>query len=264
MKSNLLTALFLSTAGIVSATGGANAQSLPAPGQSEDNGWRHALAVYMFAPLRTWGDSTVGGTTASIDLSLGDLLDVLDFALAGRYEGWNGDFGIILDANYAGIEQSGNLPGPGGAAFNVNVRQKWFGVLGAYRVNSGTTKSGQPFAIDVQGGLRWNSIKQTLTVGPATAGGDESWIEPVVGLRGMWRLNEKWTTVASADLGGFGAGGNDLQAAVNAGFDYQPWENVALTFGYRYLSVDYSSNLGGGFAYDVDQHGPYVGVKFFF
>ncbi len=262
MTMKLVTALLSTTA--LLAANGASAQSLPAPGQQDDGDWRKALGIYLFAPLSTSGHSTVGGRTVPIDLDLGDILDVLDFAASGRFEAWKGDVGVIFDANYAGIEEDGILPGPGGSAFNVNVRQKWLGILGAYRVAHGATAQGTPYAIDIQGGVRWNSIKQTANIGGLNLGGTEDWIEPVVGVRGMWRLNDKWTTIASADFGGFGAGGNDLQAAANVGFDYQPWEKTAITFGYRYLSVDYSSGLGGGFAYDVEQHGPYVGVKFFF
>ncbi|WP_209506281.1 hypothetical protein [Ruegeria sp. HKCCSP335] len=214
----------------------------------------------------------MAGQSAELDLNLGDVLDALDFAAAGRYEAWNGDFGIIVDANYVGIELETTLPGPLGAGVNVDVRQKWFGVLGAYRILDGEYgSSGQRYAIDLQGGLRYNSIRQEIDVttpgpgNPPTLGGDQGWIEPVVGIRGMWRLNQKWTGIGSLELGGFGAGGNDLQVGANVGFDYQPWEKTALTFGYRYFSVDYSDTLSSGeFAYDVDQHGPYIGIKYFF
>lgn len=248
-----------------------SAQSLPAPGQSEDD-WRHGASVYLFTPLSTQGTSTVADQSVDLDLSLSDVLEVLDFAAAGRYEAWKGDFGIILDANYVGIEADQTLPGPLGADANVDVRQKWFGVMAAYRVADGTYGAkGERYTIDVHGGARYNSIRQeikTTTPGPGSPpvlGGDESWIEPVIGGRGMWRLNDKWTSVASLELGGFGVGGNDLQIGANIGFDYQPWENTAITVGYRYFSVDYSDTLESGkFAYDVTQHGPYVGVKFFF
>lgn len=244
----------------------ASAQSLPARGQSE-MGWRHAIAAYLFAPIRTKGTSTINGNSVPIDLDLGDVLDLLDFAAAGRYEAWNSDFGLIFDANYVAIGTDGNLPGPGGAAFDVKVRQKWLALLGAYRIANGTYGAdSRQYAIDLQGGVRYNNLKQEVNIGPApTAGGDEGWWEPVIGARGMWRLNDKWTTIASIDLGGFGAGGNDLQIGANLGFDYQPWDNTAITFGYRYYSMDYSTTLSGGaFAYDTTQHGPYVGVKFFF
>ncbi|WP_372572617.1 outer membrane protein [Ruegeria jejuensis] len=249
----------------------ASAQSLPAPDQDE-TGWRHGVAFYLFTPLRTTGTSTVAGQSADLDLDLGDVLDVLDFAAAGRYEAWRGDFGIILDANYVGIEQDTTLPGPLGAGVNVDVRQKWFGLLAAYRVADAVYGvKNLRYAVDIQGGLRYNSIRQEIDIttpgpgNPPVLGGDQDWIEPVLGVRGMWRLNPKWTGIASLELGGFGAGGNDLQIGANVGFDYQPWEKTALTFGYRYFSIDYSDTLNSGdFAYDVDQHGPYFGLKYFF
>ncbi len=249
----------------------AYAQSLPAPGQTEE-GWRHTLGFYLFTPLRTHGTSTVSGVSADIDLDLGDVLDVLDFAAAGRYEAWNGDFGIIVDANYVGIGEDTTLPGPAATAVDVDVRQKWFAVMGAYRVADGTYgANNQRYTVDLQGGIRYNSIRQEIrftTPGPTnppTQGGDEGWIEPVVGARGMWRLNDRWTTIASLELGGFGAGGNDLQVGANIGFDYKPWDRTAITFGYRYFSVDYSDSTSTGpFAYDVTQQGPYVGLKVFF
>lgn len=261
------------TLGLVALTLGAfmlphvsSAQSMPAPGQDEE-GWRHTLGLYMFTPLSTTGSSTINGNTVPVDMNLRDVLELLEFAAAGRYEAWHGDFGLIFDANYVGIGSDGTLPGPGGAAFDVDVRQKWLGLMAAYRVIDGTYgASGRRFTFDIQGGARYNNVRQEVKIGAApTAGGDESWWEPVVGARGMWRLNDKWTTVASLDLGGFGASGNDLQIGANIGFDYQPWDNTALTFGYRYYSMDYSTTLAtGAFAYDTEQHGPYMGVKFFF
>ena len=250
---------------------GSYAQPLPAPGQDE-NGWRHTLAFYLFTPLRTTGTSTVAGVSADLDLDLGDVLDVLDFAAAGRYEAWNGDLGIIVDANYVGIGEDVTLPGPRNTEADIDVRQKWFAIMGAYRVANGTYGGkSQRYAVDLQGGVRYNSIRQEIrftTDGPAnppTLGGDQSWVEPVIGARGIWRLNDRWATIASVDLGGFGAGGNDLQVGANIGFDYQPWKRTAITFGYRFFSVDYSDTLDtGDFSYDVTQHGPYFGVKVYF
>jgi hypothetical protein len=245
----------------------ANADPLPIPGESE-TGWRHSLEIVSFAPISTTGSSTIAGRTVPVDMNLRDVLEVLDFALEGRYEAWNGDFGVILDANYVGIGDDGPFPAPAGSTFSVNVRQKWLGLLAAYRVVDGTYgANNQRFTVDLQGGARYNSLRQEIIVrtpgGPLpTVGGDESWWEPVIGARGMWRLNDKWTTVASLNLGGFGAGGNDLQIGANLGFDYRPWERTSLVFGYRYYSIDYSTTLSGGtFAYDSSQHGPYFGVK---
>lgn len=247
----------------------ASAQSLPTLGQS-DSDWRYTLGIYSFLPLSTTGTSTIAGTSVPIDLDLGDVLDLLDWALAGRVEAWNGDFGLIFDANYVSIGADGPLPPAPGTTFSVNVRQKWLGLLAAYRVADGNYgTNNQRYTFDVQGGARYNSLRQTVSFktsippNPPTLGGDESWWEPVIGARGMWRLNDRWTTIASIDLGGFGAGGNDLQIGANVGFDYQPWDNTAITFGYRYFSMDFTAS-DGSMAYDTTQHGPYIGVKFFF
>ncbi|MEP2782725.1 MAG: hypothetical protein ABJO67_06370 [Pseudoruegeria sp.] len=272
MKFRTMTLRALSSTALIALTGTpVFAQSLPAPGQSEE-GWRHAVALYAYAPLSTSGTSAIAGNSLDIDLDLKDLLDHLDFAASGRYEAWNGDFGVIVDANYAGIAADITSAGPLGTGIDVKVRQKWIGLLAAYRVSDGTYgANNQRYTFDIQGGARYNTIKQTVDITtpgpgfPSTLGGSPEWVEPVVGARGMWRLNDQWTTIASMDLGGFGAGGNDLQIGANIGFDYQPWENSAITFGYRYFSVDYNKTLSDGeFEYDVVQHGPYVGFKYFF
>lgn len=82
-------------------------------------------------------------------------------------------------------------------------------------------------------------------------------------MRGVWQLNDQWGAAILAEAGGFGVNGSDLQLGITAGFDWRPasWENTSIKFGYRYYSLDYSTD-GGDFAYDVDQHGPYLGITF--
>ncbi|MEP2028223.1 MAG: hypothetical protein ABJI96_05885 [Paracoccaceae bacterium] len=249
-------------------TSTAIAESIPLAGQSETE-WRHSLALYAFLPARTTGTSTVAGATVPLDLDLSEAVKLLKFAASGRYEGWKGNWGIILDANFVGLEADGALPTPAGATFTADIRQKWFGILAAYRIFDGTNSNGSRYAFDIQGGVRYNKLRQEVTISaPAplpVLGGDVGWWEPVIGARGTWVLNEKWTAIASLDLGGFGAGGNDLQAGANLGFDWRPWEKTSLFFGYRYYSMDFSTTLAtGAFAYDVSQHGPVFGVKFRF
>ncbi len=251
------------------STGMSSADPMTRPDQS-DAKWRYTGAFYAFTPLRTRGTTTVSGVSAPVDLDLGEVLENLDFAASGRFEAWKGNWGLIFDANYYSISADGSLPGPGAGSVDVNVRQKWLGLLAAYRVANGTYgASGKRYTVDVQAGARYNSLRQEVditTPGPTTTlGGDDSWWEPVIGARGKWELNEEWATVASVEFGGFGAGGNDLQVGLNVGFDYQPWDNTSILFGYRYFSIDYSTTLASGpFGYDVEQHGPYIGVKYVF
>ena len=153
---------------------------------------------------------------------------------------------------------------------DVDVTQSWLGLLAAYRVASGTTSNGKRYSVDVQGGARYNSLKQTVAIlaGPGlgtTLGGTETWWEPVVGMRGFWEINDRWTGAALAEFGGFGAGGNDLSVNATAGFDYKTGDRGSLKFGLRYTSIDFSTTRSDGvFAYDVDSFGPFIGYSYTF
>lgn len=266
MKTTLLNTAI--TFALLSVGTAAQSEAIPLSGQSETE-WRHTLSIYAFLPARTKGDSTVAGTTVPLDLDFGDALELLDFAAAGRYEAWRADWGFIIDANYVSLEADGRLPTPGIASFSADIRQEWLGLYAAYKAVDAIGRNGQRYAIDLQAGARYNSLRQEITVtSPApipVLGGDEGWWEPVIGARGTWVLNERWTAIASLELGGFGAGGNDLQIGANVGVDWRPWETTSLFFGWRYFSMDYSDTLStGAFEYDVDQHGPVLGVKFRF
>lgn len=58
---------------------------------------------------------------------------------------------------------------------------------------------------------------------------------------------------------------NDLVLNASLAFSKQPGESSALRFGYRYYSIDFETEKSdGAFAYDVEQHGPFIGVGFSF
>lgn len=73
------------------------AQSVSA---SDEIPWRFVLEPYIYLPLETTGDITVRDTEVPVDFSLGDILETLNFALYGRFEGWKGHWGFIVDAYY--------------------------------------------------------------------------------------------------------------------------------------------------------------------
>lgn len=233
-----------------------------------DGTWRHSITPYLFLPLSTKGKSTVDGTSVDLDLSLNDVLDLLQGAASVRYEGWNGNFGIISEVYYVKLGTNVALP-VGGVSANVDVRQTFFNIQGAYRFAQGLNRSGRRYAADVSAGVRWNRLKQEIGLsgpGPGrTLGGTEDWFEPMIGLRYAVELNDKWTFAGRAELSGFGVNGDDLQYLVLAGFDWKAWENTSLRFGYQFYGIDYSTMRSGGeFAYDIDQNGLYAAIAFHF
>ena len=59
-------------------------------GMASEDRWQIEFSPYFWAPAVD-ADATVGGTTATLDLSFGDLLDNFDvFGLSGRLEAWKG------------------------------------------------------------------------------------------------------------------------------------------------------------------------------
>jgi len=252
---------------LCSIAASASAEPLALSGLNEEE-WRHEFTLYGFLPARTSGTSTIAGVDVPLDLTFSDAVELLDFALSGRYEGWKGDWGVVLDANYIDLGAGGSAPGPGGVDLDADIQQSWLGLLAAYRVfNSTYGEYGRRVAVDIQGGARYNRIKQKISADPSPPpfplGGTETWWEPVIGARGVWELRDNWAVILQGDLGGFGVGGDKLQYGANLLFDWMPWQNTSIKFGYRFYGIDFETDRSDGkFAYQVDQHGPVVGVTF--
>lgn len=258
--------------------GMAFADPLGLRGASDDE-WRFTVSPYLFLPVSTTGTSTVAGGTVDLDLSLKDVLKHLEFAVSGRAEAWKGDFGLIIDTYYVNIggDESIGLPDSPGVTVgvDVDVKQFWFDLLGAYRVAHGAYDgTGRRYSIDLQAGVRYNRLRQkvdvdvSIDIGPGVGvqtslGGTEYW--SIVGVRGVVDLSERWMFAARADFGGFGVNDDHLQWKVITGFDYRAWERTSVRFGWMFYGIDYSTNRSDGkFAYDIFQHGPYMALAYRF
>lgn len=274
-KTGLAALAFLAASGVAHIS---SAQSIPLDGKP-DAEWRYSLTGYAFVPFSTQGTSTVAGSTVDLDLGLSDVLDLLDFALAARGEAWKGDWGFIGDFNYVslGLDSEIGLPGQvgGSVGVDVDVTQKWVSLLATYRFADGVYgDADRRFAWDVSFGARWNSLEQKIVadvsvdIGPGpgvqtTLGGTETWWEPMVGLRATYQIADRWALGARAEFGGFGVGGDNLQYTLLAEASWQAWEHTSLKFGYQYYSIDFETDRSDGtFAYDVAQHGPYLGITY--
>ncbi|TCL01378.1 hypothetical protein BXY66_2693 [Shimia isoporae] len=229
----------------------------------DDSGWRHGFSIGLFGAVRTRGEVTVAGNPADLDLSLRDALKHLDFTATGRYEAWNGNFGLIAEGHYIGLSESSTISlGPfGGTTVSVDSVQSWLSLLGAYRVSQGTTNAGQPYAFDLQAGARYNRLKQTLsTTGLlGTVGGTEYWWAPVVAARYAWGINDKWSGSVLVDASGFGVNGNDLSWSGTIGFTRKFNERSSLFLGWRHVDFKYSTTrVDGAFGANMWSTGPLI------
>ena len=102
--------------------------------------------------------------------------------------------------------------------------------------------------------------------GKEKIGDSRDYVEPLVGGRLVWELDEKLTLWFRGDVGGFGIGsGSDLTYNLIPGCSYRLTKNTTLDLSYRYFNMDYSNGSGHDeLAMDVEAYGPVFGMTILF
>jgi len=229
--------------------------AVPVPG-----GWSFVVAPYMWAAGLS-GEVGAGGQTADIDLSFGDVLDALDIGVMGVAEARHGRFGIFSDLVFAELSATDRTPfGVLANKISATSTSLMWTAAAEYRL---VQQSG--VSLDVMAGLRLFSIGNSLAFkGGALDGFDadqtETWVDPIVGLKGSVDLTARLYLTGWAMAGGFGVS-SDSTWDLMAGAGYRFNEKIAAVLGYRAAGVDYEHD---GFVYDTVQQGPFTGVAFRF
>jgi hypothetical protein len=249
---------------------------------ASDN-WHFSFQPYFWF-LSIDAEGTVNGSqrslSADVDLNFGDVMDHLDFGAMGRMEVWKGKWGLTFDGLFLNLSADKSFRGSRGLVdFDLDVDARLgaadFGL--AYRLFEQRfgNENEQSLAIEPYVGLRYAYLREKVDltvdipgVGSAgrTLGTSEDWVEPFVGGRVIWDLNDKLAINIAGDAGGFGIGSaSDLTWQIKGGVDYKLSENMTLNAGYRYLELDYSRGSGANeFGIDLRAKGPFVGLKILF
>jgi hypothetical protein len=116
-------------------------------------------------------------------------------------------------------------------------------------------------SIDAMIGARLWSVDTDIAFsgGPlngVSASDGDTWIDPLVGVKGRVQLTSRFYLSAWAMAGGFGAS-SDFMWDAWGGLGYEFNNSVSAVIGYRGTGVDYEND---GFVYDVIQHGPVIGA----
>ena len=244
---------------------------------SPSDDWEIRLMPYFWF-LSIDADATINGLSGDIDLSYEDIIDHLDFGAMGRVEAWKGKWGLTFDGLFLNLSADKSFQGRlANASLDADVRigSADFGL--AYRLFEQRfgNENKQSLAFEPYGGLRYTYLRQKVDVtvdipgvGSAgrTLGTSEDWVEPFVGGRVIWGLNDKLAINIAGDAGGFGIGSaSDLTWQIKGGVDYKLSENMTLFGGYRYLELDYSRGSGANeFGVDLRAKGPFVGLEILF
>lgn len=252
---------------------------LSSPSASSDR-WQFSVEPYFFIPLDVQADSTVAGRSASIQLGLGDILN-LDRAFdAGlRLEAQNNRLGLILDGFYISAAQSGNI----GVTFPQGSLQR-FGINTAARAGADGSISTHKVTVDaavsyrvletVLGnsaassnlyprltvapilGLRTRVLWQELEVGTARIGNislpvnqefrsSGTTIEPLVGTQIGLDLSERWTINFRGDVSGFNINADqDFTWNLLIGTQYHLSPSISLQLAYLFNGFDFENGEG--------------------
>ncbi|MGE3872463.1 MAG: hypothetical protein AB7F74_05850 [Parvibaculaceae bacterium] len=243
-------------AALICIAGPASAADLVAPEQANESGWTFAVAPYFWATGLT-GDVGVDGLPeVDVDLSFSDVMKHFDIGFMGAGEARYGRFGVLTDLLYVKLSADNEVDARHIDA-DIELTSQTLTTLGAveYRVFEGESGS-----LDVLAGGRLWWVKTDLdfdgAVINASGSDSETWVDPIVGLRGRINLSPDFYLAGWGMIGGFGVSSEFFWDAMG-GLGYQISDSFSLFAGYRGLSVDYQHD---GFVFDVDMNGPLLGA----
>lgn len=231
------------------------------PEQTRAQDWSFTISPYFWGAGQEGTAALLPGTPPSeFELSFSEIFDNLDGSAMIAATAQHGDFSISGDIQAIRLKVNGDTPGvpPGGTG--LETENMIISLGGNYRVID--SPQAQLWA---GAGLRYWRVNNTLRYsdgmgGIIAASGRNSWVDPILGLRGRYSLGERSALVGWAYLGGFGAG-SDLMTDLFAGYNYSFTNVTSLSVGWRHLTVDRTDN---DFVYDVSQTGPLLGLSFGF
>ena len=200
-----------------------------------------------------------GLPTVHTESDFSDVLDTLQLGLASTIEVRRGRWAFVGDLSYVDTGQTAELANPTPEFDSAGLDTKSLSGTAAVSYRLMETQDGD--SLDVLGGARLNWAKNDVRVirpddSQERAVNDETWLDPVVGVRAVAQVSPRWALVGYADVGGFGLS-SDLTWQAMGSVNYRLNDRFSLVVGYRYYAIDYSHD---GFVFDVAQYGPLIGT----
>ena len=244
---------------------------LQAQAQSPTGAWQWEAAAYGWFPAIGGETSFPSGSGGSLNLSSGDVIDALKFAMFANVGASNGQWGFFTDLMYADLGGSkrnsrdfsiNGQPLPAGVTGNVSLDAKtWLWTF----VGTYTAISTPEHKLDFIGGLRMLDMTQTLDWSlsanqlPISRAGQAkvsftNW-DAIIGVRGRAFLGDerKWFIPYYLDIG---TGDSKFTWQGNLGVGYR-FNWGAMVASWRYVDYDQKS---GSAVDNFNFSGPLVGV----
>jgi hypothetical protein len=235
--------------------------------------WQYQLTPYLWF-LSLDGNVTVKGVKTSPNVDFSEIFDNLDIGVMAEGEIRKGRIGIYANAIYAGLSSTDDI---GPIEIQADATTVWAGAGGYYRLGPFALDpeaglAGPKVVVDPYAGVRFTYLDTKLKIrhGGPQADASQSWVDPVIGLRTLWPLTDKFSVTALGDIGGFGMSGasnSTWQAAGLLGYRFSLLgeDNAKVLAGYRALYQDYKDGNGSNeFKWDMTLHGPVLGLAISF
>lgn len=225
--------------------------------QDASGEWRQSVFLYgMGAAID--GDATIGPLTVPVNLSISDVFDSLDMGAMAAYRIENDTWSFTGDVTYMDLGSSRTTE-QGRAGASLSTEQLVvMGTVGR-RLSPNVEALFSLAYFDVSGDLELRVLDRTLS-----ASRSADWIDPLLGIEYRKPIGEKWSLSLRGDVGGFGVG-SDLTLHGWAKLVRRNSDSFSWFFGYRYIAYDYEEGSGFDYQrYDLQQHGPGVGIAMSF
>jgi len=257
----MLKKLALATVTLCGLTGLANAADLASPPPAESD-WIFTLAPYGWA-IGVNGSVQVGNSrTADFNVGFSDILKALDappVMMVGQAR--NGRFSIGGDLIWSKLSNDAQTP-RGFVSFDGSLEMTSLTGVGGYSLLYDDS-----YNLDVVAGARMWSFDIGLDVkGPGplpgkSFGRSDTWLDPVVGLKGHTAISPNFYLDGWALIGGFNVSNDKLMWDVMGTVGYKFNETFSMTAGYRGMGLDYSKKNA---SIDATFSGPLIGAVFKF
>jgi hypothetical protein len=149
--------------------------------------WDYSASIYL------WG-AAIGGTTTTgqeVDISFSDIIDNLDFGYMGHFDAKKGKWTVAADAIYLKVRPRDIASSPG--PINKFEFRSWIVTpYAAYNI-----VDSDQWNLNLLAGARYIYMKPELTFGPRVPGpgtaslSDSNW-DGVIGMKGNYKLNDKY------------------------------------------------------------------------
>ncbi len=241
--------------------------AIPGSPAAQEEGWEYAVTPNMWA-LSLDGGVTVKGQKSDVDMKFSDIWDELNIAGMVAFQARKGEWGFYGDVVYANL---GTTTHVAGIRIDPDINLLLLTANGFYRIGTWDLsevpgKKAPTVTVDALFGARYTYLDIELDIeGFADPEGDQDWVDPLIGVRTLWSLSDRWTLALEGSIGGFGVGSDftwHAHGLIGYGFGLFGEDNATVFGGYRALSQDYDDGHGNDkFEWDVTLYGPIAGLR---